>query len=95
MDQTRGRRKNLARQLYRRTRSLPFFSVNDLRITHLNKFFNDPREHGGFFTDLMVDGYIREVGETKANHPEARGRMVKTWKWTNHARRHLSPFMGV
>ena len=89
MDQTRGRRKNLARQLYLRTQHLPFFSVNDLRITHLNEFFKDRREHGGFFTDLMVDGYITEVGETKAHHPGARGRMVKKWKWTNHATKNL------
>ena len=89
MDQTRGRRKNLARQLYHRTHKLPFFSVNELRETNLNKFFRDPREHGAFFTDLMVDGYITEAGECVATHEGARGRKVKTWKWTNHARKHL------
>ena len=95
MQQIRGQRRNLARQLYRRTNRLPFFSVNELRDTKLDRFFNDPREHGAFFTDLMVDGFIVQVGETVATHPKARGRMVKKWKWTNHAKQHLRPLMGV
>ena len=89
MDMIRGQRRNLARQLYLRTQHLPFFSVNDLRITHLNKFFKDPRQHGGFFTDLKVDGYITEVGEIKAHHPDAKGRTVKAWEWTYHAKKNL------
>ena len=87
--QLTGRRKNMARQLYHRTHLLKQFSVNNLRELTLDRFFTDPREHGGFFTDLMVDGYTIQVGETVATHKEARGRMVKTWKWTHHARKHL------
>jgi hypothetical protein len=89
MTEITGKAKAVARGLYNRTRTenrLPF-SVNDFRDFEYHKLsrFRNRQEIGGFFQALQREGYIVAVGEVKAEHPEARGRMVNLWMWLDKA----------
>ena len=90
-EQIKGVKRNLARGLYRNTLYLPGFSANNFRALNYHKtsVVKSRDAIGAFFYDLKVEGYIEKIGEVKADHPEAKGRKINLWTWTDHAHRTL------
>lgn len=82
-----GHKRNLARGLYRNTFMQQGFSVNDFRRLnyHNTSTIVSRSAIGAFFYDLKTEGFIRKTGEVKSEHPEAKGRKVSLWVWTEYA----------
>ena len=78
--------KHIARELFRRTRGQPTFTVNDLRDNQFDKLFNHYNQIGGFFKDLAKEGFALKAGADQAEHRAAKGRWVWKWAWTEKAR---------
>jgi hypothetical protein len=81
----RGRHRNIAKQLYRRTRAKPHFSSNDLRETRLHEKLGHPNATGAFFRALQREELITDVGREPANQKAANRRRVLTYVWTSRA----------
>lgn len=79
------RYRYLARELFLRTRSLPIFSVNELRFWNLHEKFKHPNDSGEFFLNLVKEGWAVKEIKIRAIHPGARGRKVWAYKWTGKA----------
>ena len=81
----RGRHRNIAKQLYRRTRAQPSFSSNDLRETRLHEVLGHPNAIGSYFRALQREELITDVGREPATHKGANRRRVLTYVWTSRA----------
>ena len=57
-----------------------FFSVEDFRCLGLHKYMH-PNAIGVFFTRLVSQGKIEEMGVIKATHKKAHGRKISIWRW--------------
>ena len=79
---------NVVREFHKRTFFKDYVSVNDLRRHRLHEVFDSPQQIGAFFQDMASEGYLESIGKIKAEHGEARGRLVTCWRWTRlaHAR---------
>lgn len=81
----KGRHRNIARELYRRTRAQEQFSSNDLRAHRLNEVLGHPNATGAFFRALQAAGLITSVGRTPAYQKAANRRRVLSYVWTSRA----------
>ena len=81
----RGRHRNIAKQLYRRTRAQPSFSSNDLRETRLHELLGHPNAIGSFFRALQREELITDIGREPAKQKKAKGRRVLKYVWTSRA----------
>ena len=77
--------RHIARELYKRTRGQPHFTVNDLRKHRFNEVFKHPNQIGRFFGDLSQEKLAMVVGFDVASHKAAKGRWVRRWRWTSKA----------
>lgn len=76
---------SFARELFRRTRHKHTLSSNDLRDQGWDKLVSHPNQIGSFFRYLGSEGLIEKVGHETALHKSAKGREIKTYKWTHKA----------
>lgn len=81
----KGRHRNIAKQLYRRTRAQPSFSSNDLRETRLHELLGHPNAIGSFFRALQREELIADIGREPARQKKAKSRRVLTYVWTSRA----------
>lgn len=77
--------KYIARELFRRTRGQPTFTVNDLRKNKFDELFSHHNQIGSFFKDLAEEGFALKAGADQAKHRAAKGRWVWKWHWTEKA----------
>jgi hypothetical protein len=86
MAETTGRDKAIMRQLYHRTKHMPYFSINDFRNKHnpneIDPLFTLIGNFGDFVNGMRIDGYVVKKGMVRARHGKAKGREVGRWVWT-------------
>ena len=72
-----------ARELHKRTRHNPTFSSNDLRDQKWEELFEHHNQIGALFRYLEREGLAVQTGDhERAVQKQAKGRLVKTFKWT-------------
>jgi hypothetical protein len=72
-----------AGELFRRTRGKETFSSNDLYDQKWENLFQHYNQIGAFFRFLETKKYAEQTGDhERSTQKQAKGRLVKTYKWT-------------